>query len=181
MVSGMHIPSGAPIPLLTALRRKLFLYCVLVPSAILSREFREQLRLVRRYFPQIRIRIRLLKYRNWGSDLSLTLTDFFPVPIDSVLPNDHPEIIAFLGTETDVENHLAEQVRNGILTQEVAEKRRLLTPRLLKQDPRDLFSEVRVDEGGRLRICDGHHRAGVARAFGRSVHNVVVTVKVNLT
>lgn len=134
---------------------------------------------MRIHFPHVQIRTKILRERNWGADISLSVTDIFAVHIDSVFPFDHPEIMAFLRSEAEIENHFAEEIAKGTISAEYAEKRRLLTPRLLRQRPEDLFSEVKVDSTGGLVIRDGHHRAGIARALGREFHNVVVALKVN--
>ena len=160
--------------------RLLFLYLVMVPRTFFSPRFREQLARKKLYFPHVKTKIRLIRTRNWGQDFSVTISPRIRVLIDDVLPNDHPEIVAFLAGEPAIEKLLKEQAELGV-SAEYLNRRRELTPKLLSADLSELFSEAVIDQSGRIRIHDGHHRAGVARALGDGYHNIIFSTKVNFT
>ena len=163
---------------LQKLMRLLYLGFFLAPRTLLSQELREQVNRKNTYFPEVKTRIRLMRQRNWGQDFSIALTPKFRVPVNDVLPNDHPEIVAFLSGEPAISSLMNELARRGY-SPEYLEARRNLTPKLLRANLSELFSEARILEDGRVEIHDGHHRAGVARALGDGHHNIVLSLKVN--
>lgn len=158
--------------------RFFYLYLVMIPRVLFSEELRQQVSRQRQYFPEVKTKIRLIRNRNWGKDYSIAITPRLSVPIDDVLPSDHPEILAFLSGEPAISRLMDELAERGY-SPDYLNARRELTPKLLRADLSELYSEASIQEDGRLKIHDGHHRAGVARALGDGYHNVVVSIKVN--
>lgn len=122
----------------------------------------------------------MLRYRNWGADISLALTEKFSVQLDLVFPGVHPELEACARGGRVADSYYKNWQTLAGLGDTFITERRQRTEQLLKQSPQDLFSEVQIAASGELKIRDGHHRAGLARLHGLKNHNVVVTVKVDL-
>jgi hypothetical protein len=160
-------------------RADLYLFVGLVPKVLLSNRFRVQLDRHKRLHPEIPIRMRLTRRRNWGTEWSIALSPVFSVPIGEVFPQSHPEVEACLAGRSAAWTY-AEQyyVRELGWTVHEALVRVNKTFALLEAPPGSLYSEIRINSAGKFVITDGYHRAGISKALGLETHRVRLTVKV---
>jgi hypothetical protein len=131
--------------------------------------------------PGVPTKIGVMRQRDWGTVVSIALTPLFSVPIQSVVNEVGPEVGACLAGKETREQFFGLLASQGGWSEERAEERERKTMALLASDPKDFFSEARIEESGRLRISDGHHRAAIALARGLTHYSLVMTVKVHLT
>ena len=161
------------------LKSEVALWGLAVPRAILSTEFRHQIELRRKYFPHLRGKYRAMRSRNWGTDLSITLTGFFSLPMERLTFSLNAEVLAHFQSVEASRDFYASARENKDWSQEEAAERRRRTLELLAADPAEFFSEVSLTPEGLFRITDGHHRATIAVMKGRQDLRVIHTVKVH--
>lgn len=160
------------------LKAELFLWCCALPLTAISEELRIQVRMRRKYFPDLPAKYRVIRYRNWGTELSLTLTGFFKLPVEDLHFTPNAEVLAHFGGEEEIRDFYTEARESmGWSQGEVSERRRRVE-KLLSSDSSTFFSEVSLSDDGRYRVTDGHHRATIALAQGKSQLSLIHTVKV---
>ena len=121
----------------------------------------------------------MVRHRNWGTELSITLTGFFSIPIDQLVFVQNAEIVANLTSEEATEAfYRSARAEQGWSEAETI-KRRDRTRELIASDPSTFFSEVSITQDGRFRITDGHHRATIALNKGVKNYTILPTVKVH--
>lgn len=163
------------------LKRKIALWVLAFPKTLLSDEFSQQVRFRNEHHPGLSVRYRFLRYRDWGANVSITLTDFFYIKTRQIIEIPHPEILAHVkGGSALPRYYKSVQSERGYSEEQVHERKKR-TELLLSADPASFFSEVALSAKGEFRITDGHHRASIALLKGHQTYRVVHTVKVHLT
>ena len=163
-----------------SIRHRIFMWSWVVPSNLVSHEFKVQRRRLKTFYPHLAFRPHVIRVRDWGQGYSLALTKRFDVPIGQVTTGPHPEIIASMRGGSHEEDYYSQLVSEKNWHPDAAQARRQKTRRLLTQDPNKLFSEVQILEDGRLFIHDGYHRAAVRAGKGLKTAQVQITLNLFL-
>ena len=162
-------------------KRRIYLNFVLIPKAFASKRFREQVKLKHKHFPSAPFRFKVLRIRSWGTEVSITVTSKFFVGFDKIAWSPpHPEIEAIARGGAALEKGKQGLLKLTRWTEDAVEERYRKSAELLKQDAREMFSEVSINDDGSLFIHDGYHRAGVAFEQGLGGANVIVSIPVDL-
>jgi len=161
------------------LKSEMALWCLAVPRTIFSTEFGLQIELRRRFFPHLKGRYRAMRSRNWGTDLSITLTGFFSLPIEQLSFSLNAEVLAHFRSIEAARDFYESAREDSGWSQREATERQKRTQELLAADPAEFFSEVSLTPEGLFRITDGHHRATIAVMKGHQRLRVIHTVKVH--
>ena len=162
-------------------RHSLYLHTIVLARALKSQHFREQRKLLRLYFPNVKFLPHVSYVRNWGDGASLALTRRFVVAREMVNTDIHPEIEAIRAGRDEADRFFRALVEEGGWSPEAASERRAKSERLLEQDPKELFCEVTIHPPGVLMIHDGFHRAAIMSSSDLPGISVKVTMNLFLT
>ena len=159
----------------------MFLHTVVLAREVRSDHFREQRRLLRKFFPEQMFFPHVTHVRNWGEGASLALTRRFFVARDLVNWGVHPEIDAVRGGTESADEYARHLVEDKGWDPQAAAERIAKSAHLLVQNPKDLFCEVSIHPSGVLMIHDGFHRAAIMAASDLPGISVKVSVNLFLT
>lgn len=163
------------------LKRQGFIHLVLLPRVLFSRGFFEQLQLLRKNYPNASLRLKVLRTRSWGREVSLQMSAPFLVDFEVLgLSAGHPEVEAVAAGGRKLDDFRAKALLSGGWTEQYLEERLRKTRLLLTAKSEDLFSEAKILDDGSLFIHDGYHRLGVQFHRGLPGARIVVSIPINL-
>lgn len=157
----------------------LFLYGILIPRCLVSPEFRQQVRLLRRHYSEAKMKFTVLRTRSWGREHSIQISAPFQVEFHRLgISGPHPEIEAVAKGGIHLEEFKSRM--SGRWTEDYLSDRLRKTALLLRTDATELFSEALINNDGSLFIHDGYHRAGVAFHRKLAGAQIVVSAPIDL-